>query len=316
MTFSAELPRDEAPPSPGYLNPLYSESLREFGEPVALGASGGYLLRRSIPDAPFDDAMGCYPLFSCKDWRQLSADFDSLGDELVSVVAVPDPFGNWDKSTLDKAFPDFRIAFKEHFVTDLAQEKASYMSRHSRRYAGRSSSYFSIDFCESPSRYLGDWVRLYGNLIRRHGIAGIAAFSKASFEKQLRVPGVKMFRASLDGETCGAMLWYAGDDVAYYHLGAYNETGYEQRASYGLISAAIDYFAEAGLKWLNLGGAAGLRANENDGLARFKSGWATDRRLTYLCGRINNRALYDRLSSKSGNSGSGYFPAYRTGEFD
>ena len=77
----------------GYLHPRYAESLSEFGEPLHLPKSGGWLLRRKV-DSNHADAMSAYPLFACMDWKSLKSDFDQFGKSLVSIVVVTDPFGD------------------------------------------------------------------------------------------------------------------------------------------------------------------------------------------------------------------------------
>lgn len=125
-----------------------------------------------------------------------------------------------------------------------------------------------------------------------------------------------MFRA-LDGdETVGATLWYADREVAYYHLGAYSDAGYELEASFGLFWHVLDYFAREGLRWLNLGAGAGLSdEGQTDGLTRFKRGWANDTRTAYFCGRILDRVKYEEIMRTKQIAASDYFPAYRKGEF-
>ena len=83
----------------GYGHPSYAASFAEFGTPRRLTRSGGWLLERSIPHAEARDAMGCYPLFVCQDWRGLEADLDEI-DDLVSVSLVTDPFGDHDEALL------------------------------------------------------------------------------------------------------------------------------------------------------------------------------------------------------------------------
>ena len=82
----------------GYLHPEYAGSLSEFGKPQLLPRSGGQLLVRQIPNTDCVDAMGCYPLFCCRDWDQLPEDIEGLREQLVSVALVTDPFGNSDRS--------------------------------------------------------------------------------------------------------------------------------------------------------------------------------------------------------------------------
>jgi hypothetical protein len=170
--------------------------------------------------------------------------------------------------------------------------------------------------CENPSEFLGDWIALYDGLIRRHKIRGVAAFSEDSFALQMMVPGLRVFRATAGGETVGMLLWFLIGDIAYYHLGAYSDAGYRLRASYALFSDSIDYFADAGIGWLNLGAGAGTRATEADGLSRFKRGWSSGTRTAYFCGRIFDPERYrEMISRQSGMPGTGFFPAYRHGEY-
>jgi hypothetical protein len=111
------------------------------------------------------------------------------------------------------------------------------------------------------------------------------------------------------------LLWYIQGNVGYYHLGAYSEFGYELRASFALFSFAIDYFAADRLRWLNLGAGAGVQGDATDGLSRFKRGWSTETRTVYLCGRIFNRSRYQEIVKAKRIGITGYFPAYRRGEF-
>jgi hypothetical protein len=48
----------------------------------------------------------------------------------------------------------------------------------------------------------------------------------------------------------------------------------------------------------------------DDGLRRFKKGWSTHTRQTYLATRVLDRRRYEELSRGAGDA-NGYFPAYR-----
>jgi len=61
----------------GYLHPHYAESLAEFGVPLRLPKSGGWLLRPTV-DGVQADAMGTYSLFDCSDWKSLKRDLNQL----------------------------------------------------------------------------------------------------------------------------------------------------------------------------------------------------------------------------------------------
>jgi hypothetical protein len=299
----------------GYLHPRYAQSLAEFGIPLELPRCGGWILQRRIPGFPYYDAMGCYPLFACREWSQLFADLEEIGGELVSLSVVTDPFGEYSAAYLRRCFRDAVKPFKKHYTVDLRCSMSSYVSRHHRRYARKALRHVHVERCQDPMQFVEEWANLYAALIKRHDIQGIPAFSQASLAKQLTVPGIVVFRVVHRDTTVGMALWYAQGEVGYYHLGAYNEAGYELRASFALFWCAIEYFATEGLRWLNLGAGAGVEATYTDGLTRFKRGWSTGTRTAYLCGRIFDRTRYSGISNTRNVSVTRYFPAYREGEF-
>ena len=306
-------PSDEM--TSGYLHPSYAESLAEFGTPRALPRSGGWVLERRIPGFDARDAMGCYPLFSCRDWSRLGEDIDGLGGEVVSLALVTDPFGAYDEGHLKECFRDVVVPFKEHFVVDLSRRADEFVHAHHRRNARRALREVTIEECSDPAEFLDEWASLYDVLVRRHAVRGVAAFSRESFARQLAVPGVVALRAVRDGATEGMLLWYVQGDVAYYHLGAYSERGYELRASFALFQHAMELFARRGLGWLCLGAGAGSAAGGESGLSRFKQGWSTGVRTAYFCGRVLDRDRYDEIALAKGAAPTNYFPAYRQGEF-
>jgi hypothetical protein len=299
----------------GYAHADYAASLAEFGEPRLLPESNGWILGRSIRGTPYADAMGCYPLFSCLDWSQLQSDIDGMTGELVSLVLVTDPFGDFTRESLAQTFKDLAAPFKEHFVVDLKEAPETFVHPHHQRNARKALEVVSVEKCEQAASCEQEWNGLYTNLINRHDIRGIARFSDSSFARQLRVPGAVMLRAMHGGRTVGVTWWFVSGRVGYYHLGAYNDEGYELRASFALFWRAMDLFKSEGLCWLALGAGAGLGNNATDGLSRFKRGWSTGTRTAYLCGRIFNRARYEQLVKVKGIEATDYFPAYRQGEF-
>jgi Acetyltransferase (GNAT) domain len=309
------MPPDANPPRDsvvgGYADPAYAEALAEFGEPRALPRCGGSLLVRRTPGADHLDAIGPYPLFACEDWSGLTEDLSELRDELVSVSLVADPFGGWTLEELQASFPDLMVPFKEHHVVDLSLDVE--ISSHHRRNARKALRDVDVEIVDPPADLVDDWIVLYENLVQRHEIKGMAAFSAESFARLFEVPGLVAIRASADGETVGATLWLVSGDVAYYHLGAYSERGYELKASFALFATALEHFGSEGLAWLGLGAGAGVGEGAGDGLDRFKDGWSTGTRTAYLCGRILSPDRYEELSR--GAASTSYFPAYRAGEF-
>jgi len=258
----------------GYMHPNYAQSLAEFGTPRELPCSGGWILERQIPSFSYYDAMGCYPLFACQDWSQLHADLEDIGNELVSLSLVTDPFGDYDTTYLHRCFKDVVIPFKKHFIVDLSRPMDTFVCGHHRRYARKALQQLYVERCEEPTKFINEWTDLYSTLIERHDINGILAFSGSAFEKQLSVPGIVVFRAVYEETTVSMLLWYVQGQVCHYHLGASSDLGYELRASFALFWSAIEYLAANGLRWLNLGAGAGVRSDGTDGLSRFKRGWS------------------------------------------
>lgn len=303
-------------PATGYLHSQYAWSLAEHGSPHNLSRSGGWVLKRDIPRSSLQDAMGCYPLFACRDWSGLRNDLEDLRRELVSVSIVADPFGDYDLPLLNSCFEDLVIPFKEHFVVDLSRSPEKFVAPHHQRNARRAAQTVSVEACSDPLVHESEWTALYDVLIERHAIKGIPAFSSRSFSTQLRVPGMIMLRAMRDDSTIGMTLWYTQGEVGYYHLGAYSDQGYKLRASFALFWFGIEYFAGLGLKWLTLGAGAGAGGDRDDGLTRFKRGWSTGTRTAYFCGRVLDRKRYSDIVEAHAIEKTNYFPAYRSGEFD
>ena len=68
------------------------------------------------------------------------------------------------------------------------------------------------------------------------------------------------------------------------------------------------------IRYVSIGGMAGLKEDPSDGLAEFKRGWANDKRTAHLCGRVFNRQKYEKLCQQKRTPGADFFPAYRAGE--
>jgi hypothetical protein len=258
--------------------------------------------------------MGCYPLFVCQDWSQLYADLEDIGNDLVSLTLVTDPFGAYDLDYLHRCFADKVIPFKEHFVAELDHPIDKIVSAHHRRYARKALKKVTIEVCQDPGEFLADWQSLYNRLIQKHDIRGIRAFSEKAFVTQLNMPGVVVLRAVYQDTTVGMHLWFVHGEFSYGHLGAYSELGYKLDVSYALFWSAIEYLANE-VRWMDLGGGAGLKSDGKDGLSLFKRGWSNGTRTAYLCGRIFDHNRYAKITQAKGISSSDYFPAYRLGEY-
>jgi hypothetical protein len=296
----------------GYMSSDYAESLSEFGQPVHLPRCGGNLLIRSIPETSLVDAMGCYPLFFCDDWQALAVDLEDLPEEVVSVSLVADPYGSFSRHTLDACF-DVVNPFKEHYIVDLRKPHAA-GSRSHRKHARRALKDIQVEVCMDPENFVDDWGGLYQNLKRRYNIEGIRGFSKRAFAKQLGMPEMTVLQAFYRDEIIGAQLYYVQDGIAYCHLGAVSDVGYRVGAFYAMDYYSFEYFSDSARK-LDLGGGAGLSGSNDDGLSYYKEGWCTETRPVYFCGRILDPERYAALTALRNQEKSGYFPAYRAGEF-
>ena len=235
---------------------------------------------------------------------------------------MTDPFADCDPALLAAAFRDRAVAFKEHFVADLSRPLSSFVSAHHRRYARRDN--LAVEVCADPLRWLDDWCALYQNLCARHEIRGLPALSRAAFRRQLAVPGLIAFRASAGADTLGMVLWYRQGDVAYYHLAAYSDEGYRQRASFPLFWLAFEHLAAAGVQMGGIGrrpivvslpsSSARPQVKELTASSDSRGDGRQEPEPPTSCGRIFRPDTYRALARERGFEESRYFPAYRQGE--
>jgi hypothetical protein len=298
----------------GYKHPLYAHALSEWGRPRELPQSKGWILERPIPGFSEIDAMGCYPLFACQDWSKLKDDLDSLDNDLVTLVLVTDPFGDYDLNLLKRCFPDVVNPFKTHYVVDLTKPINQIGTKRQRKHGRKALKNVRVEVCEDPGSFIETWSILYHHLISRYQIEGIRSFSRLSFSKQFNLPGAEILIAKHEGKIVGAQVYFQMGDVVQAHLGALHPIGYEVGATYALDRFSFEYFADKA-HWLDLGGGAGLINNELDGLSQYKHRWATDTRKTFFCGRIFKHDVYNEIVSAKRIPKTNYFPAYRKGEF-
>ncbi|MCX6460127.1 MAG: GNAT family N-acetyltransferase [Actinobacteria bacterium] len=297
-------------PMLAYSDPAYAASLRKFGTPRALPASGGWLLERAISGINDRDAMGCYPLFSAPRWDGLADDLRTLAPELVSLVLVTDPFGDVRAPEL-AAVPGVQLTpWKEHFVIDMQQPLATLGDQGQRRNARLAARSLQIEVADDPTQYVDDWVQLYSNLSARFGLTGLRAMSPTALAEQLQLSGAQLIVARQEGIVIAAHLYLQRDDVAYLHLVGVTDEAYRLQAAAGLTSCAVEFFSTRA-QWLSLGGGAGVTASDDDGLSVFKRRWATHTRPTWLLSAVLNAQRYEQLSA---NVSTDYFPAYRANE--
>lgn len=268
------------------------------------------MLLRSIPRTDLHDAVGCYPLFACRNPEALNQDLAELKRVgAVSLTLVTDPLGDFPADLMTNLFGAVARPYKAHHLVDLTGDPAELGTPHHRRDARRAARQATFTVCDKPVDHLTEWTRLYGHLVERHGVTGQARFSREAFAIQLALPGVMLVRAdSPDGDLLGMQLWFTEKDKAWHHLSGHTPAGYRQGVSYGLMAFSFAELSARGMTVANLGAGAGLQADETDGLSRFKQGWATHAADAWLCGAVLDPALYDLLA---GAHETDFFPAYR-----
>jgi len=292
-----------------YASAGYAASLGHIGAPIELEHGRGWVLERTIPDTSLADAIGCYPLFSCQRWSQLGDDLPVLARRgLVSVSLVADAFAGLP-AAVDSWF-EVRRPFKRHCVADLALGPERIASQHHRYEARKALRLLEVDVCWRPANHLAEWCALYACLVARHRISGARLFPDAAFRALFAIEGVALMRAGLDGKTVGAQILVLQADVAHAHLAAFSDAGYRLGASYALDWVALHAMREHA-RWIDWGGPSG--AARGDGLARYKKGWASGTRATWLLGAVLDRAAFRSLTGT--HPASDYFPPYRVGEF-
>lgn len=300
------------PPPLGYRHPDYASAFGELGTPRFLPHSGGWILQRDIPGASRTDAMGLYPVFACERLAALERDILELRHETpspVSLLFITDPMDGIGALRSSSLF-DVCRPFKTHYLTDLEVARQPVASRHHAYYARRAGREMDAEAVSDPLEHLDEWCDLFDQLVARHGLRGFRCFSRGHFARVLSLPGVVMHRSRHNGVTTGAQILLIQDDVAHAHLAAFSDAGYALGASY-----LLDRFAQEALagivRYINWGGGT----PSNEGLARYKRGWANVERSSWLLGCILDREAYSRLSGRTAANGEAYFPAYRTGEF-
>ncbi|HYH18712.1 MAG TPA: GNAT family N-acetyltransferase [Azospirillum sp.] len=293
----------DRPPSP-YRSPAYAHALSTLAPVLPVAPWGTGVLRHPIPGSDRHDAAGFYPLASVAPDADLTAGLEALrAHGLVSVVGVRDPY---DAPALDRFAAAFDICrpFKTHFVIDRALGPPRFSDHHTAevRRAHRRCTVATVRLAD----HLDDWRRLYGGLIERHRITGTARFSPEHFARLAALDGLTTFATVANGTIVGMALWLRAGDIACNHLGAADAEGYRRSAGYALYDAAIHKFEDCRI--LKLGGNAGP-GDADDGLSRFKRGFANAAVTVYLFGAILDRRAYAALSAAAPDTA--YFPAYR-----
>lgn len=288
-----------------YAGEAYARAFAGVAEPVELPASGTWVLARSIPGSGRKDLTGCYPRSAVPPDADLSADFAALrAAGFVSLTLATDVFVHPEAAVLGELF-DVCVPFKQHYVLDWARPFA--YTKHHRYEVSRALRHCAVQAVEL-TQHMDKWIGLYRTLVRRRHVTGLANFGDDYFAALAELDGLVATAALHKGEIVGMHLWLVYEKWVYSHLGASSEAGYRVGASYALYDDVINRFQNT--HCIDFGGAPGTTDNAQDGLARFKRGFANTSAVSYLCGKILDPDTYYALCPPGRDAGS-FFPAYR-----
>ena len=296
----------------GYASEAFAEACRDSGRPRRLRSCGASVLLREIGGTPFFDATGCYPLFACQHWDRLADDLTELAQDCVSLVIVSDPFSPLRQPAFETIF-DRVVFFKNHYVADLTVDTRDFVSGKRLRSGRSLLRRMRIEVVRQPTALVDEWLQLQRELQDRHGARATRLLTRKAVADLFATPGVMVLRATLDDALLGIHVDILARGVVYAHLAAYSRAGYVANASSAINIFEIEFFRDKA-RWIDWGGNAGPADDANDGLALFKSRFATGSLPVYLCGRIFQHARYDELVRARPGSSQAYFPAYRAGD--
>lgn len=288
-----------------YGSEAYAKAFAGVAEAVELPATGVWVLGRNIPGSQRCDLVGCYPRTAIPVDGELENDFPALRlAGYVSLTMATDVFFRPEPTQLGRMF-DVCRPFKWHYILDCNEPFA--YARHHRYEVSRSRRHCTVRAVDL-TQHMQPWLDLYRTLVRRRGVKGLADFSDGYFTKLAKLDGLLATAALHEDEIVGMHLWLIHGKWVYSHLGASSESGYRMGASYALYDDVINRFY--GSHSIDFGGVAGTTDNVQDGLARFKRGFANTNAPSYLCGKILDVDAYRALCVSCGEV-QGFFPAYR-----
>lgn len=285
----------------------YANTLRHVGEPLYVPPWRTWVIAREIRPG-LRDAMGTYPVACLAEDADVAAGLDALRLQgMVSVTLVVDGLSGPPLQSLQAAFGLGR-PFKAHHLVDQVSGRYD-PSRHHRLEVRRAERR-GVDVREVRlADVLDAWIDLYRELGTRHRMSDVQSFPRDAFVALQACAGLTTIGAFVAGELVGCHLWIEHGAVVRSHLGASSAQGYAVGAAYAVYDHSLRRF---GGKVVDLGGAAGVDVRGEDGLTRFKAGFANATRMSYVFGSMLDPAVYARLAA-DGPDGvrTDYFPAYR-----
>lgn len=327
----------------GYFSKQFRESFSEHGYALRLPSLGTVISRR-IPVPPIEgvggvhDLIGTYPLFTTLDITNLPREIEAVysanpGYNFVTFTAAIDPFATQavfpcpisQPLVLDGVMRYTR--YKPHVIVMVKNVSTgniieTAMSKHHIDRVRKSATKgLTLHFTQNVEEAEAAWMKMQAILNTKKDLTGLKAMSPHMIERQVRINGLEVLLAHLDGELVGVSTWVVRDGVtAYSHTTAMSDTGRKALAGYAMYNYAIRNlpYKYNDLRLINLGSYAstsGITSKTVEGLNYFKCGWSDLRYYSYLATAILNPNLYEKLKEITNTTGvMDYFPAYRNGE--
>jgi hypothetical protein len=285
-----------------YSTAAYAATLSHVGHPFDVPEWGTHVIARSIPGGGAD-IIGTYPICALPSDADISGGMKRLKDAgFVSVTLVLDNHHRPDR------LPGLYVReFKQHYIHEGNQNSIAggYRPSQDHRYKIRRSRRHVDARPIKLAGYLNEWCALYDGLVKRHILSGVHVFPRESFASLSQIGGIEAFGGFVGDELVCISIWAAHEGRAYSHLVASSERGYELRASYAVMDAAIRHYADFDV--INLGGSAGP-GDRDDGLSQYKRGFCNATSPSWLATAILDDEAYDKLS---GDKVTEFFPSYR-----
>lgn len=320
----------------GYYSNEYAISFTEFGQPAKIENSGINVLIRSIPislvgstlGSTAFDIVGLYPLVVPYDLQELAPDLMRyIGREYASFTAVLDPFNAFHRLPDQREFQlggmlNF-TRFKPHVVVDVStgNPRQGYTKHHLDRVKKAKKKGVVVEYLEDLDFAAKHWYLLQSELNQQKGITGLKAMTKDMIEAQVKVKGLEVVAAYVDGQVAGISTWSVQRYNGFSHTTAMTDLGRKHLAGYAMYDFALHTLTDKykDLHSISLGSyfsVPKIKYKTVNGLDYFKQGWSeTGRMYSYLLTAILNGGLYCELCKASDTEGvKDYFPAYRNGE--
>lgn len=287
-----------------YTTSLYVDSLNHIGKTYLVPEWETSVLIRKINNH-FEDIFGPYPLTILPKNCNIQGGLQRLRNSgFVSATLILDDFHRPDLNQLQDAFT-IVTPFKTHLITNLQTTNHNY-TKHHRYYIKKALEKVTVKKFDLE-KYLTEWGQLYQELATKHNLSSLHKFSAAHHHALSQLPGVTAIGAWIEDKLVSAHIFVSDGNYVHSHLAASNQEGYSCGAAYAINDAAIKFFKDT--KLINFGGGAGLSSQINDGLFKFKQGFANDQSQSYLCGVILDPKKYEDLTNRK--EPTTFFPAYR-----